>query len=101
VASISTHVLDQVRGRPAAGVTVVLDGPPGTIATGVTNADGRINQLADGLGPGSYQLTFDLAGYMDAPFFTGVVLRFEVGEERRYHVPLLAGPFSASTYLGS
>ena len=39
---LSTHVLDLVRGGPAAGLRIELCGESGTIlATAVTNADGR------------------------------------------------------------
>ena len=39
---ITTHILDLVRGRPAAAVAVRLYGPDGHLADGVTNADGRV-----------------------------------------------------------
>ena len=46
--TLSTHVLDTERGRPAAGVRVELYGAAGTLAgEGVTDADGRIRELAD------------------------------------------------------
>ena len=41
--TVSTHVLDTERGRPAAGVHVELYGPDGSLAgAGVTDDDGRI-----------------------------------------------------------
>ena len=39
--SLSTHVLDATRGRPAAGVAVRLSASDGPLATGETDADGR------------------------------------------------------------
>ena len=39
--SLSTHVLDTMHGRPAAGLKVALSGPDGEISRGATNADGR------------------------------------------------------------
>ena len=44
--TLSTHVLDTMHGRPAAGLAVVLSGPDGEIARGTTNADGRCPDLA-------------------------------------------------------
>ena len=46
--TVSTHVLDTERGRPAAGVHVELYGPDGSLAgAGVTDDDGRIARLAE------------------------------------------------------
>jgi 5-hydroxyisourate hydrolase len=107
MASISTHVLDLVQGRPARGVRVVLsrtDPEPAELSARVTDGDGRVRDLADGVPPGRYQLAFDLATYFApdaAPFLTGMVVFFEVGAEDHYHVPLLASPYAASTYRGS
>jgi 5-hydroxyisourate hydrolase len=102
VSSISTHVLDLTAGRPATGVRVTLtDVGGGRVAEGVTNDDGRVPDLADGLGPGGYRLEFDLAGYFEAPFVTAMTVHFEVTSERHHHVPLLVTPYAASTYLGS
>ena len=39
--TLSTHVLDTMHGRPAAGLAVVLNGPNGEIGRGATNGDGR------------------------------------------------------------
>lgn len=107
MASISTHVLDVVRGRPARGVRVVLsrtEPEPAELATRVTDDDGRITDLAGSVPPGRYQLAFDLADYFAAgagSFLTGLVVFFEVGGDEHYHVPLLASPYAASTYRGS
>ena len=57
--SISTHVLDTGRGEPARGVTVELFRGDDLVASGETDDDGRIAQLAgDELGPGAYRLVF-------------------------------------------
>ena len=55
---ISTHVLDTARGRPAAGVTVILEaaGPGGAWSErgrGVTDADGRLHDLLPRRHPGT------------------------------------------------
>lgn len=106
---VTTHVLDTARGRPAAGVMVVLEqavGDPPILATGLTDEDGRVSDLGPGhLDPGSYRLRFNTGGYFVqtgvATFFPEVVIAFEVGDERHYHVPLLLSPFGYSTYRGS
>lgn len=105
---ITTHVLDTALGRPAAGVPVVLSGPDGEeIATGATDADGRIRDLGpDALPAGEYRLEFDTARYFAAGgtegFYPRVVVdvRIEPGDGH-YHVPLLLSPWGYSTYRGS
>jgi 2-oxo-4-hydroxy-4-carboxy-5-ureidoimidazoline decarboxylase len=114
---LSTHVLDTVSGRPAAGVRVVLKeiggSAEGLLKEAVTNADGRTDDpLVSGapLRIGRYQLEFDIGAYFAArgtaaaePPFLGVVpVRFSIAEpEGHYHVPLLASPWSYTTYRGS
>ena len=66
--TLSTHVLDTMHGRPAAGLAVALSGPDGEIARGTTNADGRCPDLAPGaLAPGRYALRFAVADYFRGP----------------------------------
>ena len=116
---ISTHVLDTSRGRPAAGVPVMLEqlGADGAVGTGgavrvvgrhVTDADGRVRELASGgtLGGGAYRLTFDTAAYFSAlgaeAFYPSVAVTFVITDAgQHYHVPLLLSPFGYSTYRGS
>lgn len=94
--SLSTHVLDTGRGRPAAGVPVELWREGAEVAAGVTDEDGRIAELATDLQPGRYRLVFLPA----SPFFTRVELEVAL-EEGHYHVPLLVSPFSCASYRGS
>ncbi len=94
--SISTHVLDTAVGRPAAGVQVELFQGAGPVASGETDVDGRIVNLADGLEPGSYSLIF----HPRSPFFTRVELEVEL-VEGHYHVPLLVSPYGCASYRGS
>ena len=114
---LSTHVLDTVHGKPAAGVAIALDAllPDGSrerIADVVTNADGRTEAplLTGTLPIGSYELTFAIGDYfrhlhtkLPEPAFLDLVpIRFAIAEPQgHYHVPLLASPWSYSTYLGS
>jgi 5-hydroxyisourate hydrolase len=101
--TISTHVLDVERGRPAAGVTVSLYRIEGAgerlVGGGTTDADGRIRQLLEGpLAAGDYRLEFAVGG----TFFRQLSVAFRVGDTTRsYHVPLIVAPYSLSTYRGS
>ena len=104
--TISTHVLDTARGRPAAGVTVSLyrlveDGRPVRLTQSITDSDGRIADLLERpLEAGDYRLRFDAAD--DAAFFRTMALDFRVTDtSRSYHVPLLLAPFSMTAYRGS
>jgi 5-hydroxyisourate hydrolase len=95
-ASLSTHVLDTGQGRPASGVRVGLSKADEQIAAGTTDADGRIDELAVELEPGTYTLAF----HPPSPFFRRVELEI-VLEDGHYHVPLLVSPFSCASYRGS
>jgi 5-hydroxyisourate hydrolase len=104
--SISTHVLDTARGRPAADVPVTLERAGGDgwepAGDGRTDADGRVRELAP-VQAGRYRLTFDTAAYLgEEAFYPQVAVEFRVAEgEERYHVPLLLSPYGYSTYRGS
>ena len=108
MSTLSTHVLDSARGRPASGVGVRLESSDGAeIATGRTDADGRITDLvSDALAAGSYRLVFDTAGYFATTgqrgFYPEVAIAFTISDPaEHYHVPLLLAPFAYSTYRGS
>jgi len=116
-AKLTAHVLDTLRGRPAAGVAWTLERHEGAaawilLAEGATNADGR----SDGpmirgaaLETGRYRLRFDIGDYFracgaplpDPPFFDWVAIEANLQAGERYHVPLLASPWSYTTYRGS
>jgi 5-hydroxyisourate hydrolase len=106
MASLSTHVLDTSAGRPAEGVRVSLEAADGTLlAAGVTDADGRVGELAADLPPGEHRIRFGTGAWFEArgvaAFYPEVVVAFTVGEDEHYHVPLLLNPFGYSTYRGS
>lgn len=115
MSQVTTHVLDLATGRPAAGVTVVLErscagGAPEWIATAKTDANGRIADLGpEELAVGTYQLRFDSGGYQSGQsgqagrgFFPEVTIAFHLGDRaQHYHVPLLLGPWGYTTYRGS
>jgi 5-hydroxyisourate hydrolase len=96
--TLSTHVLDTATGRPAPGVAVSLEKDGAVIARGVTDADGRIAQLADSVDPGRYRLVFELGANS---FFRRVALDVVIGSDAKYHVPLLVTPFGVTSYRGS
>jgi 5-hydroxyisourate hydrolase len=95
-ASLSTHVLDTGRGEPAGGVRVELSRDGEQLASGVTDSDGRVEELARDLEPGAYTLAF----HPPSPFFRRVELELALGDGH-YHVPLLVSPYSCASYRGS
>jgi 5-hydroxyisourate hydrolase len=113
MSAVSTHVLDTARGEPAAGIVVRLEQAGGSeLGRARTNRDGRISDFGvASLSAGTYRLVFETGAYLSAgagggrnddPFFPEVVVTFAAdGLRPRYHVPLLLGPYSYSTYRGS
>lgn len=110
---ITTHVLDTAAGKPAAGIAVALarlssSGQWIQLATGTTNADGRVAELIEPelFEPGVYRLLFTTGYYFAARgqrgFYPIVPIIFEVSDrDSHYHVPLLLSPYGYSTYRGS
>lgn len=115
---LSTHVLDTAHGCPAAGMRIEFlearpDGGWAHLGDFNTNADGRTDSpILSGASfrTGRFQLRFHVADYFrargvalaDPPFLDIVPLHFGIADpEGHYHVPLLASPFSYSTYRGS
>ena len=115
MAILTTHVLDTYHGIPAAGVSIELarvDSGREALVKTVTNADGRCAApllAGESFRPGRYELAFDLAAYFrgkgvelaDPPFLSTVVIAIGLDGASNYHVPLLASPWSYSTYRGS
>ena len=114
---LTTHVLDTMHGKPAAGLSVTLFRISGDdrelILTTATNSDGRCDApllVGAAMRPGVYELVFDVAAYFrasgvvleDPPFLDRIPLRFGLSNaSQHYHVPLLVSPFAYSTYRGS
>jgi 5-hydroxyisourate hydrolase len=109
---ISTHVLDTLMGRPAAGMQVQLFRLEGDRAelesTATTNEDGRVPELSvKPLRQGKYRIVFDVAGYaagrgLEPGFFAAFSADMEIRDVSRcYHIPLILSPHSGMTYLGS
>jgi 5-hydroxyisourate hydrolase len=111
LSGITTHVLDTSRGRPAAGVPVLLERAVDSgwqpVGRSTTDADGRARDLLSSPpGDGRYRLTFDTDVYFrevgETGFYPEVSVTFVVSHgEEHYHVPLLLSPFGYSTYRGS
>ncbi|MCE7082058.1 hydroxyisourate hydrolase [Streptomyces sp. ST2-7A] len=113
-ATVSTHVLDTARGRPARGVPVALvtrarpDGEWRPHAEGTTDADGRCDDfppLPDGTV--AARLVFSTAPHLaavgegDTPFFPEVAVAFAISPAEHHHVPLLLAPHGYTVYRGS
>lgn len=110
--SISTHVLDTARGRPASGLSITLERQDGdgwtAIGGGRTDDDGRVKGLLGGgaLSKGVWRMTFETGPWFEANGVDGfypiarVVFRV-TAPEQHHHVPLLLSPFGYSTYRGS
>lgn len=107
MATVSTHVLDTVEGRPAAGVAVTLHylGETGheTLSSTSTDADGRVADLLGGsrLRTGVYRIVFNTAAFGNV-FYPEVAIVFRVSDpDQHHHIPLLLSAYGYSTYRGS
>ena len=113
---LTTRMLDTANGKPGEGVRVdfsVLDGSAYKLVKTVrTNADGRTEPLltAETMKAGQYELVFYLAEYYtklgtvlpNPPFLEKAVIQFGMADATaHYHVPVLATPWSYTTYRGS
>lgn len=111
--TLSTHVLDTSLGRPAAGITVLLETVDAAaqngavIGDGVTDGDGRVASIGpERLEVGDYRLRFASGSYFAGrgveAFYPEVVVVFTISDaDQHYHVPVLLNPFGYSTYRGS
>jgi 5-hydroxyisourate hydrolase len=109
--SLTTHVLDTARGRPAAGVGIevarLARGSRRVLHQTATNPDGRtdVPLLVDAaFAAGEYELVFAVGAYFapEPSFYDRVVVRFVVRDAHaHHHVPLLVSPWAYSTYRGS
>lgn len=115
MSGLTTHILDQAAGKPAAGVAVRVSRRDGAeialLAEVRTDADGRARLAAgEDLEIGGYRLEFAIGEHFkasglpvaDPPFLDVVVIDFAVSNiEQHWHVPLLVSPYGYSTYRGS
>jgi len=126
---ITTHVLDTVLGKPAAGIAVRLErqdaggwievtsddesselvqdapGDWAEVSSGITDADGRCRDLAADAEPGIYRLTFSTGTYLEklgrTSVYPEVTITFNCSGEAHYHLPLLLSDNGYTTYRGS
>jgi 5-hydroxyisourate hydrolase len=111
--TITTHVLDTARGRPAAGIPVTLSVRTGESWTELVRAtsgtDGRVPNMIPAQAPASpgatYRLSFAVGDYFASQglsaFFPVADVVFRPQEDGHHHVPLLVSPFGYTTYRGS
>jgi 5-hydroxyisourate hydrolase len=114
MSGLTTHVLDALQGGGAIGVRVDLQrvegGATRHLKTVTTGEGGRVGLLDGGeVAEGEYELVFHVADYFrargvalpDPPFLDDVPVRFAVTDvAAHYHVPLVASPWTYSTYRG-
>mgnify|MGYP002018723823 FL=1 len=113
---LTTHILDTANGVPAQGVRIELyrlDGDRRCQLSNLrTNQDGRTDHPIIPKGSmeaGRYELLFFIGDYFAGEkeklandFLDVVPVRFGISNsDEHYHVPLLASPYSFSTYRGS
>jgi 5-hydroxyisourate hydrolase len=106
--SLTTHVLDTMRGQPAAGMTIELWSLDASrlLKSVITNADGRTDSPLlpdDEIAAGCYEIVFCVGDYFgERRFLDRVPVRFNIADAAaKYHVPLLVSPWAYSTYRGS
>jgi 5-hydroxyisourate hydrolase len=129
MSAVTTHVLDTVLGKPAAGVRVRLErfeggawieieksnAPPERVedvsgewievARSSTDADGRCRDLTFDAAPGVYRLTFETSSYLArhrrASIYPEISVTFTCDGDPHYHLPLLLSDYGYTTYRGS
>ena len=110
---LTTHALDIYSGKPAKGMKVdvyVVSEKREKIKSVVLNNDGRPDEvLVETIKTGNYELVFHVGEYFkkivelqNPNFLNEVSIKFGISNPKdKYHVPLLASPWSYSTYRGS
>ena len=117
MAGLSTHVLDTAQGVPAAGIRIelveLLDDERRVVCDAITNDDGRTDTPLLGaaqMRSGVFEILFHVGAYFASgsataakqDFLDVVPVRFTIADpSQHYHVPLLASPWSYTTYRGS
>jgi 5-hydroxyisourate hydrolase len=106
---ITTHVLDTVLGKPAAGIAVFLeiqeDDVWVALADSATDTDGRCRDLAPEASTGVYCLTFKTGAYLSErgrkTIYPEICIIFNFDGESHFHLPLLLSDNGYTTYRGS
>ncbi|ETI24960.1 hydroxyisourate hydrolase [Cladophialophora carrionii CBS 160.54] len=126
---ITCHVLNTLSGTPASGLKATLTllssnssskTQPAVAFTASTNEDGRVKEwgpsagkslqeVMEGYSAGeriAWSIKFDIGPWYEEKgvesFWPEVEVKFYVKKgERHYHVPVLVGPWTYTTYRGS
>lgn len=125
---ITCHVLNTLSGTPANGLKATLTllatksaaGQGGESFTAITNEDGRVKEweassgktLLETMGQFAageripWSIKFDIGPWYEErqveSFWPEIEVKFYVKKgERHYHVPVLVGPWTYTTYRGS
>ena len=109
MSAITTHVLDAVLGKPAAGIGVKLEmwvnEAWDTAAESSTDTDGRCRDLTQDADAGIYRLTFATGPYLvpmaRTSIYPEISITFTCDGVAHYHLPLLLSDNSYTTYRGS
>ena len=109
MSGITTHVLDAVLGKPAAGIAVRLEKKQAhlwaVLKESATDADGRCRDLAQNEAEGLYRLTFATGAYLERmgrrSIYPEISVTFTCDGKEHYHLPLLLSDNSYTTYRGS
>ncbi|EPK3182820.1 hydroxyisourate hydrolase [Enterobacter kobei] len=107
MSTLSTHILDISTGKPAEGVTVHLERDGEIMATGVTNASGRITEFVPNLAKGRYRLVAEIGKWFSdtgrETIYPCAQIEFVMGEsaDEHFHLPFVIAPGGWSTYRGS
>jgi|CZKL01.1.fsa_nt_gi 5-hydroxyisourate hydrolase len=109
MSSISTHVIDVVLGKPAAGIAVHLQRREQdewvAVSVSSTDQDGRCRDLASDGSDGTYRLMFLTSDYFGrqgrTSLYREITITFFCDGEAHYHLPVLLSDNSYTTYRGS
>ena len=109
MSAITTHVLDTVLGKPAAGIVVTLERRINEhwtfVGQSVTDPDGRCRDLTENSERGAYRLTFKTGDYLRqqgrSSLYPEIAIVFACGGDAYYHLPLLLSDNGNTTYRGS
>jgi 5-hydroxyisourate hydrolase len=115
MATVSSHILDSVSGKSAAGIRCelfLLDGDEKRLLFDVAaDQEGRISEpveLDESKRGAEFELVFHGGDYFDTrsmasdSMVSSVVIRFSMNDDdRRYHLPVMLSPHSYSTWWSS
>lgn len=113
MATVSSHILDSVNGRPAVGIRsqlfqLISDTERQLVFEVIADQEGRIAEtvsIDDTNIACEFELVFHGAEYFreqgleSASMVSTVVIRFVMGDDQqRYHLPVMLSPHSYSTW---